>query len=635
MTVGLKHYLLLFLCGLVTDIFSPNQLFAQVLRSPTTDVLSADARKDCLEKFFDEKGNPTKYTRNLVQSISIGADGFAASGNFARAEAFQRTYKKPLPQGQGVLLSPTREIASLPTAAQTLWRLGNEGMEQGLEVKAITSLRQLSENYPEFILGHLKLAEAGLRWNKLDVATSALEAAHGNYPDRLDVLQKLIEVYLKQGMLIEAAVASRQFAVNNPDHPESKKFLAQAKEYSQKFQNDLRSEFTGAAIAATLLGKDRSALEAVLAGEVNYGRMAGANYLARYGLFPNETVQNYVKGIASKIWKNSARDDLKYEIAVINSSASNAVAFPGGLIFVHLGLLLDVESEAELAGVIAHEIAHAELSHGFLKVATFAKASIFRQFSLIDRTFNILEPEFRYSREHERQADMLGTRLLALAGYSADGLYNLLGRWAEREGGRRTAWRDTHPSSRDRTEYIATIIANRNYRVYGIEGLESHGRILQELCGTELPKTPVVAANQPQKNPVAANVAPSRNTPKKPFVGLAKLDSSLNRQNVLLSITGAEVKRTGSYVLKLEIKNASDQPFGFIPFYVSVYTQDQKQVKTRFSLEKGKQPTIQPQETVQADLELFGVKWKETGSQNLILELKETTLGGRVFRLSF
>jgi hypothetical protein len=165
--------------------------------------------------------------------------------------------------------------------------------------------------------------------------------------------------------------------------------------------------------------------------------------------------------------------------------------------------------------------------------------------------------------------------------------------------------------------------------------LESHGKILQELCGVELPKTPVVASNQPQKNPVATNVKPSEITPKKPFVGLAKLDSSLNRQNVVVSITGAEVKPRGAYVLKLEIKNASDQPFGFIPFYVSVYTQDQKPVKTRFTLEKGKQPTIQPQETVKADLEVFDVKWKETGIQNLILELKETTLGGRVFRLSF
>lgn len=599
--------------------------------------MSAEAKNDCLEKFFDKQGNPSKFTTTVIQSTSLGADGFAVSGNFARAEAFQRTYKRPLPQGQGVLLTPTRDPASLPNAAQTLWRLGNEGLEQGLEVKAITAFQKLSENYPEFILGHLKLAEAGLRWNKLEVATSALEAAYGNYPDRLDVLQKLVELYLKQEMYIEAAVVLRQFAVNNPDHPESKKYLAQAKEYSQKFQNDLRSELTGTAIAATLLGKDRTALNAVLAGEVNYGRTAGANYLASHGgLFNNSLVQNYVKAIASKLWKNSARDDLQYEIAVINSSERNAVAFLGGLIFVHLGLLIDAQSEAELAGVIAHEIAHVELSHGFLKVATFAKASIFRQFSLINTAFNILEPEFKYSRENERQADILGTRLLALAGYSADGLYNLLGRWAEYEGGRGTQWRDSHPSSRDRVDYLAAIIANRNYRVYGIKGLESHGKVLQEMCGIELPKTPVTASTEPKKQPVAAaNVAPSRNTPKKPFVGLAKLDSSLNRQNVVVTINGAEVKPTGSYVLKLQIKNASDQLFGFIPFYVAVYTQDQKPVKTRFTIDKDKQPIIQPQETLQAELALFGVKWKETGSQNLILEIKETTLGGRVFRISF
>jgi len=55
---------------------------------------------------------------------------------------------------------------------------------------------------------------------------------------------------------------------------------------------------------------------------------------------------------------------------------------------------------------------------------------------------------------------------------------------------------------------------------------------------------------------------------------------------------------------------------GFIPAYVE-------------------QPLIQPQETLQAELAVFGVKWKETGAQNLILEIKETTLVGRVFRLSF
>ncbi len=89
-----------------------------------------------------------------------------------------------------------------------------------------------------------------------------------------------------------------------------------------------------------------------------------------YPAFNDELVQDYVNGLGLKIVKANGLDKIGYEFSfvVVKSESVNAFAFPAGTIFITLPLLQRVESEAELAGVLGHEIAHVVLRHSALRV---------------------------------------------------------------------------------------------------------------------------------------------------------------------------------------------------------------------------------------------------------------------------
>ena len=90
----------------------------------------------------------------------------------------------------------------------------------------------------------------------------------------------------------------------------------------------------------------------------------------------------------------------------------------GGKIFVNTGLILETKSEAELAGVLAHEIAHAVFSHGYQKMAQSSLSSGLQAVLPIGGLLNLAS--LSHSRRNEKQADILGTRVLASSGYAAD-----------------------------------------------------------------------------------------------------------------------------------------------------------------------------------------------------------------------
>lgn len=101
---------------------------------------------------------------------------------------------------------------------------------------------------------------------------------------------------------------------------------------------------------------------------------------------------------------------------------------PGGKVYVTTELLVFAQSEAELAGVISHAV----LSHSYQEMATPAKLSIFRQVPLVSTFARLALPQ--YSLGYERQANILGTRILSAAGYSANGLYTFMTRLAGLQG---------------------------------------------------------------------------------------------------------------------------------------------------------------------------------------------------------
>lgn len=92
--------------------------------------------------------------------------------------------------------------------------------------------------------------------------------------------------------------------------------------------------------------------------ELNIGRSAHPEIVKQFGYYQNQVLQNYIQEIGQQLVRQCLRQDITYHFTVIDSPIENAFAVPGGYIYITRGLLAKLNSEAELAGVLGHEIGH-------------------------------------------------------------------------------------------------------------------------------------------------------------------------------------------------------------------------------------------------------------------------------------
>jgi predicted Zn-dependent protease len=162
--------------------------------------------------------------------------------------------------------------------------------------------------------------------------------------------------------------------------------------------------------------------------------------------------------------KISHRPHLKYEFKVMDSPVINAFAVPGGYIYITRGILSHMNNEAELAGVIGHEIGHVTARHSAQKYteATLAQVGLgigsmisedFAQYAgLAAQGIGLLF--LKFSRDDERQSDVLGVEYSTKVGYDSREMSNLfatLDKMSHKEGqGGLPDWLSTHPNPADR-----------------------------------------------------------------------------------------------------------------------------------------------------------------------------------------
>lgn len=187
----------------------------------------------------------------------------------------------------------------------------------------------------------------------------------------------------------------------------------------------------------------------------------------------------YVKAVAQPLLAHVRRQGIHYEFHVIESPQINAFALPGGQIFVQRGLLDFVESEAELAAVLGHEISHVDLRHcieHYQYQAKLKKVGAGELGSIVEMAHRLATLGF--SSEQERDADALGQTLSVEAGYNPDAAAGLFKRmqakFHEPSHGRATtpsgevaqaageaigAYFRTHPPPEDRARRLADMAA--------------------------------------------------------------------------------------------------------------------------------------------------------------------------------
>ncbi|HEY7171996.1 MAG TPA: M48 family metalloprotease, partial [Vicinamibacterales bacterium] len=198
----------------------------------------------------------------------------------------------------------------------------------------------------------------------------------------------------------------------------------------------------------------------------------------QYPIITDEKIASYLSELGDRLVA-AAPTELKqpvyeYSFTPVNLKEINAFALPGGPMFVHRGMIEAADEEGQVAGVMAHELSHVLLRHG---TANMTKAqNPWLQLGQIagavggavvgggagyaitqGSELGVGAALLRYSRDYEKQADLLGAQIMAHAGYDPRSLarmFETIEREAKNSGGEGPQWLSDHPNPGNRTQYI-------------------------------------------------------------------------------------------------------------------------------------------------------------------------------------
>lgn len=424
----------------------------------------------------------------------VEADRLFLAGNTQAAEKLYRQVKGQFSQqtGDPAIPKAISDPEQLSGAGRVYWREAQAGFEQKLETRIFVPLQQLVERHPEFIPGHVLLVQALQDYGRGEEALGVLERATTLYPNEPELIQTEISALQTEEKWLESSIAARQFAVLYPEHPQASEFKAIADDDLGRYRSGIRRRLigqtllTGALSIGDLLltGNVAGTIPAIqltmllMQGEAAFGHQLAESFQQRLPMVEDETIVNYVNEVGHKMADLMGRDEFEYEFFVVNDKNLNAFALPGGKVFVNTGALQKINTEAELAGLLGHEVAHAVLSHGYQRVVQSALLSNLNRVVPMGDLIAALVGR-AYSRQNERQSDILGSRVLANSNYAADGLRNLMQTFTELDGGRGgvLTWLSSHPASSDRLRYLEELIQRNGYNRYAFEGVERHSQI--------------------------------------------------------------------------------------------------------------------------------------------------------------
>lgn len=196
--------------------------------------------------------------------------------------------------------------------------------------------------------------------------------------------------------------------------------------------------------------------------EIAMGQQGAESVEQSIGLYPDPELQTYVMDVGMRMAALSERPQLPWRFGVVEDAAINAFALPGGPIYFTRGILTHMNSEAEMASVMGHEIGHVTARHSAQQIS---RASAFQlglglgsAFSNTVAAFSGLASDglgvllLKYGRDAETQADELGFRYMTASGYdprAMKDMFAMLGRVSE-GAGRLPTWLSTHPTPDDR-----------------------------------------------------------------------------------------------------------------------------------------------------------------------------------------
>ncbi len=200
------------------------------------------------------------------------------------------------------------------------------------------------------------------------------------------------------------------------------------------------------------------------AQEVSLGTQYDPQVIATFGEYKSDALLNFIQGVGTEMGKISHRPNLEYHLKILDSPVVNAFAVPGGYIYLTRGILAQLNNEAELIGVIGHEMGHITARHSasqqtkqqigqLLLIGGMIASEKFAQ--MAEYAYQGMQLLFlKFSRDDEREADKLGVEYSSKVGYDAHKMadfFQVLNKMSlsESEGGVPT-FLSTHPDPGDR-----------------------------------------------------------------------------------------------------------------------------------------------------------------------------------------
>jgi predicted Zn-dependent protease len=200
----------------------------------------------------------------------------------------------------------------------------------------------------------------------------------------------------------------------------------------------LRARVTASAVIVALASAPSVAHAIGLAEERELGARFALEARAQLPLVRTAALTEYLRGVGGRLIARLDSERFPYRFYVVRDANLNAFAVPGGYVYVHSGLILGVASEAELAGVLAHELVHVASHHA---VRQQEKTALINYGTLLGMFLSLVHPalgagavaagtaaQLKYQREFEQEADTIGIGLMAPAGFDPAGMPTFLRR---------------------------------------------------------------------------------------------------------------------------------------------------------------------------------------------------------------
>lgn len=256
--------------------------------------------------------------------------------------------------------------------------------------------------------------------------------------------------------------------------------------------------------------------------DIQLGKEAAGEIEKQLTVIDNAELNAYLQRIGSKLAATEEAGGYPYTFKLVQDKSINAFALPGGPAFVHTGLLTAAENEAQVAGVLAHEIAHVALRHGTNQVskaqllqlpaalaaaAAGQKGGMLGTLAQLGVGFGAGSVLMKFSRNAERDADLLGARMMAKAGYNPIEMARFFEKLEAEGGSRGPQFLSDHPNPGNRVKAVEAEIRYLPRRTYTTGNAQEFTRMQKAVAA--LPPAPERKVQQQGQAPAVPRLQPS------------------------------------------------------------------------------------------------------------------------------